>query len=61
MRTHFKSVAYGFVGTVIAAVILTLGYTAYVDHNYVRALVQIETQREQAQRPVQPQAPPPAK
>lgn len=51
MTKHLKSLAVGFVGTVLAAIVLGLGYTAYTDHYLVRALVGIEQQRQAAQIP----------
>lgn len=55
MTTYLKPLAVGFLGATLAAIIGLFGYTAYTDHVYVRALVQIETQREAAsQRPAAP-------
>lgn len=54
-----KTFLIGFGGAVVAAVVLFTGYTAYVDHTLVRALVGIEQQREAASH--QPQVTPPSR
>lgn len=45
-----KSFIYGFVGMIASAVIIFLGYTAYIDHYLIKQLVEIEVRRQQAQQ-----------
>lgn len=45
-----KSFIYGLLGAATAVIILFVGYTAYQDHQLVKALVQIEQQRQAQQK-----------
>lgn len=52
MITYLKPFIVGFLGACAAALVIYGGYTAYQDHLYVRALVNM-VQQQQA-RPAQP-------
>lgn len=61
MKTHLKSVGFGFLGFVLAGILYLAGTIAYQDHKYVQVLVQIESQRQNqyaAQKAVPSPTPP---